>query len=137
LSLCSGLSSWSNTNKSSFLLQVFHPLYLSRIRSLICSENSLSSSRLSLSYSLCLSLCADMASATACASTAFAGQTVLKQSSELSIKVGTNEARVQMRSRGGAPSSIWSALCPCFSRYCFVLMQFSSQISCLSCDSLE
>jgi hypothetical protein len=137
LSLLSGLSSWSNPNKSSLLLQVFHRLSLSRICSLICSVNSLSSSPPSLSHSLCLSLCADMASATACASTAFAGQTVLKQSSELSIKVGTNEARVQMRSRGGAPSSVWSALCPCLSRYCFDLTQFRSQISCLSCESLE
>jgi hypothetical protein len=49
-----------------------------------------------------------MASATACASTAFAGQTLLKQSSELSRKVGSNEARVQMRgSKSSSSSSIW------------------------------
>jgi light-harvesting complex II chlorophyll a/b binding protein 2 len=45
---------------------------------------------------------------TACASTAFAGQTVLKQVSELSSKVGNSEARVQMRgSKAKASSSIW------------------------------
>jgi len=48
-----------------------------------------------------------MASATACASTAFAGQTLLKQSSELSRKVGSNEARVQMRGSKSSSSSIW------------------------------
>jgi hypothetical protein len=48
---------------------------------------------------------------TACASTAFAGQTVLKQVSELSNKVGNSEARVQMRgSKAKASSSIWSVM---------------------------
>lgn len=56
-SLSSGLSSWSNPNKSSLLLRVFHRLSLSRIYSLICSENSLSSSPLSLSLSLSVFLC--------------------------------------------------------------------------------
>eukprot|EP00246_Nothoceros_aenigmaticus_P017634 TRINITY_DN87_c0_g1_i1.p1 TRINITY_DN87_c0_g1~~TRINITY_DN87_c0_g1_i1.p1 ORF type:complete len:266 (-),score=30.43 TRINITY_DN87_c0_g1_i1:336-1133(-) len=49
-----------------------------------------------------------MASATACASTSFAGQTVLKQVNELSRKVGNVEARVQMkRTQKSAPPSIW------------------------------
>jgi hypothetical protein len=48
---------------------------------------------------------------TACASTAFAGQTVLKQVSELSSKVGNSEARVQMRgSKAKASGSIWSVM---------------------------
>ncbi len=52
-----------------------------------------------------------MATATACASTAFAGQTVLKQVSELASKVGSSEARVQMRgSRSKSSGSIWSVL---------------------------
>jgi hypothetical protein len=48
---------------------------------------------------------------TACASTAFAGQTVLKQVSELSSKVGNSEARVQMRgSKAKVSGSIWSVM---------------------------
>ncbi|KAH8936310.1 hypothetical protein BDL97_17G078600 [Sphagnum fallax] len=50
-----------------------------------------------------------MAAATACASTAFAGQTVLKPTSELASKVGVSESRLQMRgSKAKAVSgSIW------------------------------
>ncbi|CAK9209570.1 unnamed protein product [Sphagnum troendelagicum] len=50
-----------------------------------------------------------MAAATACASTAFAGQTVLKSTSELASKVGASESRLQMRgSKAKAVSgSIW------------------------------
>ncbi len=50
-----------------------------------------------------------MAAATACASTAFAGQTVLKPTSELASKVGVSESRLQMRgSKSKAVSgSIW------------------------------
>jgi hypothetical protein len=53
-----------------------------------------------------------MATATACASTAFAGQTVLKQVSELASKVGSSEARVQMRGSKSKSSSgsIWSVI---------------------------
>ncbi len=57
----------------------------------------------------CRSFWGIMATATACASTAFAGQTVLKQVSELASKVGSSEARVQMRgSRSKSSGSIWS-----------------------------
>lgn len=59
LSLCSGLSSWSNPNKSSFLLQVFHRLSLSlasalwsALRILFLRRPSLSLS-LSVSFSVC------------------------------------------------------------------------------------
>ncbi|CAK9269607.1 unnamed protein product [Sphagnum jensenii] len=46
--------------------------------------------------------------AVACASPAFAGQSLLKQRSELARKVGSNgEARVQARSKSSTPASIW------------------------------
>ncbi|CAK9219144.1 unnamed protein product [Sphagnum troendelagicum] len=46
--------------------------------------------------------------AVACASPAFAGQSLLKQRSELARKVGNNgEARVQARSKSSTPASIW------------------------------
>ncbi|CAK9872317.1 unnamed protein product [Sphagnum jensenii] len=46
--------------------------------------------------------------AVACASPAFAGQSLLKQRSELARKVGsTGEARVQARSKSSTPASIW------------------------------
>jgi light-harvesting complex II chlorophyll a/b binding protein 2 len=46
--------------------------------------------------------------AVACASPAFAGQSLLKQRSELGRKVGSNgEARVQARSKSSTPASIW------------------------------
>jgi hypothetical protein len=47
-----------------------------------------------------------MVLAIACASTAFVGQTLLKQSSKLLRKIGSNEARVQMCERKSS-SSIW------------------------------
>jgi hypothetical protein len=60
---------------------------------------------------------------TACASTAFAGQTVLKQVSELSSKVGNSEARVQMRgSKAKASSSIWSVMVLSQIESCFLLL---------------
>lgn len=62
---------------------------------------------------------------TACASTAFAGQTVLKQVSELSSKVGNSEARVQMRgSKAKASSSIWSVMVLSQIESCFLLLFF-------------
>jgi len=59
-----------------------------------------------------------MAAATACASTAFAGQTVLKPTSELASKVGASESRLQMRgSKAKAVSgSIWYVVFGAFSR---------------------
>ena len=57
-----------------------------------------------------LSAIGDMAAATACASTALAGQSLLKQSNELARRVGTSEARVTMRktaSKSAGSDSIW------------------------------
>ena len=51
-----------------------------------------------------------MAAATACASTALAGQSLLKQSNELARKVNVGEARVTMRktaSKSQSSDSIW------------------------------
>jgi hypothetical protein len=49
-----------------------------------------------------------MAAATACASTALAGQSLLKPVNELSRKVGTSEARITMRkSKSSSSDSIW------------------------------
>jgi light-harvesting complex II chlorophyll a/b binding protein 1/light-harvesting complex II chlorophyll a/b binding protein 2 len=51
-----------------------------------------------------------MAAATACASTALAGQSLLKQSNELARNVNLGEARVTMRksaSKSAASGSIW------------------------------
>lgn len=51
-----------------------------------------------------------MAAATACASTALAGQSLLKQTNELARSVGTAEARVTMRktvSKSKSSDSIW------------------------------
>jgi hypothetical protein len=51
-----------------------------------------------------------MAAATACASTALAGQSLLKPVNELSRKVGNVEARVTMRrtvSKSAGSDSIW------------------------------
>jgi hypothetical protein len=55
-----------------------------------------------------------MAAATACASTALAGQSLLRQSNELARNVNLGEARVTMRksaSKSTSSGSIWSVLC--------------------------
>lgn len=55
-----------------------------------------------------------MAAATACASTALAGQSLLRKSNELARNVTLGEARVTMRksaSKSAASGSIWSVLC--------------------------
>ncbi len=44
-----------------------------------------------------------MAAATACASTALAGQSLLKPVNELSKQVGAGKARVTMAKAGGSP----------------------------------
>ena len=54
-----------------------------------------------------------MAAVTACASTALAGQSLLRQSNELARKVNLGEARVTMRksaSKSATSGSIWSVL---------------------------
>ena len=48
-----------------------------------------------------------MAAATACASTSLAGQALLRPASELSRKVGANEARVTMRKAASQGTSYW------------------------------
>ena len=60
-----------------------------------------------------LSDLAAMAAVTACASTALAGQSLLRQSNELARNVNLGEARVTMRksaSKSAASGSIWSVL---------------------------
>lgn len=62
---------------------------------------------LPLQLYLGLSDLAVMATATACASTALAGQSLLKQSNELARNVNLGEARVTMR-KSASSGSIWS-----------------------------
>ena len=51
-----------------------------------------------------------MAAATACASTALAGQSLLKPVNELARQVGTSEARITMRrTQQKSSDSIWYA----------------------------
>ena len=57
-----------------------------------------------------------MAAATACASTALAGQSLLRQSNELARNANFGEARVTMRksaSKSAASGSIWYVLSVC------------------------
>ena len=86
---------------------------LIRTSSLLCFTTQCITSPFSVhstAEALHLSAIGDMAAATACASTALAGQSLLKQSNELARRVGTSEARVTMRktaSKSQSSDSIW------------------------------
>jgi hypothetical protein len=115
---CQGLSSHRLQQLSFLLFALFSRICLQIPFARTCSEELVrrkgSSPSLYLLWpALSSFLQIHMASATACGSTAFAGQTLLKPVSELSRKVGTNEARVTMR-KAASSSSIWF-VCPLYS----------------------